>query len=111
MSKIDTKSRHITQAGGNIFSDLGFEPKQAAQLQVESQKEIAQTLVMKQKLMGEIAGWMKSEGLKQHEAAAYLHVSRPRVSDVVNAKTDKFTLDTLVSMASIIGKKVTMVIE
>lgn len=111
MPKIDTESRHITPVGGNIFADLGFEPKQAAKLQAESKKEIAQTIAMKQKLMGEISVWMRTEGLKQHEAALQLHVSRPRVSDVVNAKTEKFTLDTLVSMAGSIGKKVTMVIE
>jgi predicted XRE-type DNA-binding protein len=31
-------------------------------------------------------------------------VSRPRVSDVINRKTAKFTLDTLVEMLSRIGK-------
>jgi predicted XRE-type DNA-binding protein len=33
-------------------------------------------------------------------------VSRPRVSDVVNRKTAKFTLDTLVEMLGRIGKPV-----
>jgi predicted XRE-type DNA-binding protein len=33
-------------------------------------------------------------------------VSRPRVSDVVNRKTAKFSIDTLVEMLSRVGKPV-----
>ena len=36
-------------------------------------------------------------------------VSRPRVSDVVNKKTAKFTIDTLVGMLSLVGKPVRLV--
>lgn len=39
--KIDTKSRHITPADGNIFVDLGFSPDEAAQLYAESQRAVA----------------------------------------------------------------------
>ena len=111
MTKIDTKSSHITPVGGNIFTDLGFPPEEAAVLLAESKKEIAQNVALKKQLMAEIARWMNEQGLKQHEAAAQLHVSRPRVSDVVNAKTEKFTIDTLITMASNIGKKISVVIE
>lgn len=31
--KIETKSMHITPVGGNVFADLGFEPKEAAELE------------------------------------------------------------------------------
>ncbi|OVZ96115.1 hypothetical protein CBW53_17785 [Yersinia frederiksenii] len=54
---------------------------------------------------------MKSEGVRQVDATTLLHVSRPRMSDVVNQKTEKLTLDALVCMASNIGKKVTFIIE
>ena len=37
-------------------------------------------------------------------------ISRPRVSDVVNKKTTKFTIDTLVEMLSRIGKPVRLAI-
>ncbi|HFI1944850.1 TPA: helix-turn-helix domain-containing protein [Yersinia enterocolitica] len=109
--KIDTASRHMTTAEDNIFSDLGFSDAQASQLLAESNAEIEQALVMKKTLMTSIAGWIKSEGIRQVDAATLLHVSRPRVSDVVNQKTEKFTLDSLVSMAGNIGKKVTLIIE
>ncbi|MFV8797245.1 helix-turn-helix domain-containing protein [Yersinia sp. LJYL362] len=108
---MDTASRHMTTAEDNIFSDLGFSDAQASQLLAESNAEIEQALVMKKALMRSIAGWIKSEGIRQVDAATLLHVSRPRVSDVVNQKTEKFTLDSLVSMAGNIGKKVTLIIE
>lgn len=44
--------------------------------------------------------------MKQADVAAVLHISRPRVSDVVNKKTGKFTIDALVNMLSRIGKPV-----
>ena len=52
----------------------------------------------------------KRQHLKQAEAAEILMVSRPRVSDVVNKKTAKFTIDTLVEMLSRVGKPVKLAI-
>ncbi|WP_114191483.1 helix-turn-helix domain-containing protein [Edaphovirga cremea] len=109
--KIDVASRHVTPADGNIFADLGFSDEKAAALLAESDQEIQQAVKMKKALMQKIACWIKTEGIRQSEAAQVLHVSRPRVSDVVNQKTEKFTLDSLVSMAANIGMKVRIVIE
>lgn len=44
--------------------------------------------------------------MKQAEVAEMLHISRPRVSDVVNKKVNKFTIDALVNMLIRIGKPV-----
>ena len=44
------------------------------------------------------------------QATEILMVSRPRVSDVVNMKVSKFTIDTLVNMLSRVGKPVRLVI-
>ena len=54
--------------------------------------------------------WIAEHHLKQAEAATILMVSRPRVSDVVNKKTAKFTIDTLVEMLSRVGKPVKLAI-
>ncbi|WP_352999514.1 XRE family transcriptional regulator [Mesorhizobium sp. M0808] len=48
--------------------------------------------------MGELAVCIKENHLKQEEAAKIFHVTRPRISDVVNRETSKFTMDALVSM-------------
>lgn len=44
------------------------------------------------------------------DAAQILMVSRPRVSDVMNQKTSKFTIDTLVDMPSRVGKPVRLAV-
>ncbi|MCA1177699.1 MULTISPECIES: helix-turn-helix domain-containing protein [unclassified Pantoea] len=109
--KIDTQSRHITKAGSNIFADLGFEPAEADSLLTQSREEINRVDELKKQLMTEVSEWMTANGHKQIEAAKILHVSRPRVSDVVNLKTEKFTIDSLVGMVAAMGKKVQLVIE
>ena len=60
--------------------------------------------LLKEQLMEELSTWITEHHLKQAEAAEILMVSRPRVSDVVNKKTAKFTIDTLVEMLSRVGK-------
>jgi predicted XRE-type DNA-binding protein len=103
---IDTEIRHVTKAGANLFLDLGFSPDEAKRLQAASRKQINDTRLLKQQLMTELSAWITEHELKQAEAAEILMVSRPRVSDVVNQKTAKFTIDTLVEMLSRVGKPV-----
>lgn len=95
MNKIDTQVRHVTKPGANLFAELGFSPEDAKRYQAESRERIDHTLALKEQLMGELASWIKDSHLKQGDAAEILHVTRPRVSDVVNKKTSKFTIDAL----------------
>ncbi|SOY95162.1 Transcriptional regulator XRE family [Cupriavidus taiwanensis] len=108
--KIDTQIRHVTKPGANLFLELGFPPAEAKRLQAASKKQINDTLQLKEQLMDELAAWIEQHHLKQADAAEILMVSRPRVSDVVNRKTSKFTIDTLVEMLSPIGKPVRLAI-
>ena len=103
---IDTEIRHVTRPEANLFLELGFPPEEAQRLHLASQKQINNTKQLKEQLMAELAAWIEQHHLKQAEAAEILMVSRPRVSDVVNRKTTKFTIDTLVEMLSRIGKPV-----
>jgi len=107
---IDTAVRHVTRPGANLFLELGFSPAEAKRLQAASRKQINDTRLLKQQLMLELSNWIEAHQLKQAEAAEILMVSRPRVSDVVNQKTAKFTIDTLVEMLSRIGKPVRLAI-
>ena len=54
---------------------------------------------------------MKQASVTQAVAAEVLHVTRPRVSDVVNHKVEKFTIDALVSMLGRIGKQVRLAVQ
>jgi predicted XRE-type DNA-binding protein len=108
--KIDTEIRHVTKAESNISLDLGFTPEEAKRLQAASRKQINDTRLLKQQLMEELSVWIAKHHLRQAEAAEILMVSRPRVSDVVNKKTAKFSVDTLVEMLSRAGKPVKLVV-
>jgi len=109
--KIDTEIRHVTKPGANLFLELGFAPDEAKRLQAASRRQIDDAQKLKQQLMEELTAWIAEHHLKQAEAAEILMVSRPRVSDVVNKKTDKFTIDTLVEMLSRVGKPVKLAIS
>ena len=109
--KLDTKSRHRTQAGGNVFADLGFPATEAKRLLAHADAQIDESIQLKQQLMDEIAEWMTRTSVTQAVAAQVLHVTRPRVSDVVNHKVEKFTIDALVSMLGRIGKRVRLAVQ
>ena len=110
MNKIDTQVRHVTSPDANLFAELGFSPEDARRYQAESRERIDHTLALKEQLMTELVSWIKDGHLKQGEAAEILHVTRPRVSDVVNKKASKFTIDALVDMLARVGKPVKVVI-
>ena len=107
---IDTEIRHVTKPGANLFLELGFSAEEAKRLQTASRQQINDTRKLKEQLMSELAEWIEQHHLKQADAAQILMVSRPRVSDVVNKKTAKFTIDTLVEMLSRVGKPVRLAI-
>jgi predicted XRE-type DNA-binding protein len=104
--KSNTNSMHKTPVGANVFADLGFDAKEAALLKAESNRVISEKLAIKELLMSELAVWMNEQHLKQSDAAQILGVTRPRVSDVMNKKTVKFTIDALVDMLARTGKHV-----
>lgn len=103
---IDTRSGHVTPAGGNVFADLGFSEQEAAALKAQSHRIISEKLAIKRALMIELAQWIDTNNLKQADAARVLGVTRPRVSDVIHQKTVKFTIDALVDMLARAGKRV-----
>ncbi len=99
---IDT-IRHVTPFGANLFLELGFAPAEARRLQAVSAKQIDDQ-IPERAAHERVASWIALHHLKQSDAARILVVSRPRVSDVVNKKTAKFTIDALVEMLGRTGK-------
>jgi len=87
--------QYIAHSKG-FFEELGFPEQEAAKLKIKAQ------------LMCSISEWIKEEELKQEEASHVLHVTRPRVSDVMRGKTSKFTIDALIDMLERTGKHVTL---
>lgn len=82
------------KADGNIFLDLGFEPAEAAVLQ------------MRATLMSDLRAYIEDESLTQAEAAERLDIAQSRVSDLVRGKWDKFSLEMLITLEARLGRTV-----
>lgn len=78
-----TKMKRSTD---NVFEDLGFASEEAANLRIRAD------------LMIELSKLIDVRGLTQTAAASLFGVSQPRVSDLINGKIDRFSIDTLVAM-------------
>jgi len=96
MNNIDTSITHITSENDNIFEDLGFNPREAAKLKIKAQ------------LMCKVTEWINEKELKQEEASHLLDITIPKVSDVIQGKSGKFTIDALVDMLERTGQHVTV---
>ncbi|MCG8296523.1 helix-turn-helix domain-containing protein [Pseudomonas entomophila] len=62
--------------------------------------EEAENLRLRSKLMRVLSKIVQSWGLSQKDAARRLHLTQPRLSDLLNGKIDKFSLDALVNILS-----------
>jgi predicted XRE-type DNA-binding protein len=72
-----------------LFEDLGFSPAQAAALKLKAD--------LNTKIVKAAAGYT------QQELQAKLGTSQPRISDLLRGKMSKFSLDTLVVYAELLG--------
>ena len=86
--------RKTTKSSGNVFVDLGFEPAEAAVLQ------------MRATLMGDLRSFIEKNKLTQVEAAERFGIAQSRVSDLVRGKWEKFSLEMLITLEARIGRTV-----
>ncbi len=89
----------ITKSSGNIFKDLGFEREEAENLRIRA------------RLMMAIKEHIKTEGWTQQEAALRYGVAQPRISEIFKGKIELFTIDKLVNMLGRVGRRVDITIE
>ncbi len=75
----------------SVFYDIADTPEEAANLTARSLLMIA------------ISARIQERRWTQAEAATALHINQPRVSDLVNGKLHKFSLDALVNMLPALG--------
>lgn len=86
----------ITESTGNVFADLGFEPGEAAILQ------------MRATLMHDLQEFIATNGLTPVDAATRLGIAHAKVSDLMQGKWEKFSLETLITLATRAGRQVTV---
>ena len=80
----------------NVFVDLGFEPAEAAVLQ------------MRANLMSDLRKYIEDNDLTQAEAAERLGIAQSRVSDLVRGKWEKFSLEMLITLEARVGRTVSV---
>jgi predicted XRE-type DNA-binding protein len=89
----------IQRSSGNVFKDLGFSDAEAESLQIRCD------------LMIEIEKIINANGWTQAQAAGVLKIAQPRISELMHAKIERFSVDTLLQYLNILGKKVTFNIK
>ena len=89
-------SETVINSSGNVFIDLGYSPEEAAILQMRSD------------LMVDLRKWIKTKRLTQTKAAEILGVSQSRVSDLIRAKWERFSLEMLIILATRAGMNVSL---
>jgi predicted XRE-type DNA-binding protein len=70
-----------------------------------------QVIQLRIQLMNHVKKVVQEEGWTQAQAAEYLGVAQSRVSDLLNSKSNKFSLDMLISLASRVGCKIGLAIK
>lgn len=88
------KKKKTTKSSGNIFVDLGFDPAEAAVLQLRAN------------LMGDLRLYIEKQKLTQAQVAKRLGIAQSRVSDLVRGKWDKFSLEMLITLEARLGRTV-----
>ncbi len=78
----------------NMFKQLGFSDTESANLEARS------------RLMILLEQEIKRLGLSQAQAANLLGVKPPRISEIVNGRIEKFSVDLLITYLSRLGKTV-----
>ncbi|MBM4134715.1 MAG: XRE family transcriptional regulator [Nitrospira sp.] len=87
-------NKKASKSGDNIFVDLGFDPAEAAVLQ------------MRANLMSDLRLYIQKHKLTQSEAAKRLGIAQSRVSDLVRGKWEKFSLEMLITLEARLGRTV-----
>ena len=70
-----------------------------------------QVIELRVQLMNHVRKVVQNEGWTQAQAAEHLGVAQSRVSDLLTGKSDKFSLDMLILVASRVGCKVGLAID
>jgi len=88
---------HTTPAGSNVFADLGLED--------------AENLRLRAELMAEVRRYVVDSGLSQRAAAQAMKTTETRLSEVLNGRIEKCTIDRLVNMLAQVGRFVRIAVE
>lgn len=84
---------------GNIFEDLGFTPFEAHELEIKSDLFLA------------IRDQVDAAGHSQRDLCRILDEHQPQISNLLNGRISKFSIDKLLRYATRLGLKTTLKIQ
>lgn len=82
---------HVSAAYASVWDAIADTPAEAENLKVRSA------------LMSAIRAKIEEFGWSQTLTAKNMRITQPRVSDLVNGKLDKFSVDTLLNLGAVVG--------
>lgn len=88
----------VTPSSGNVFLDLGFSEQEAEHL-------------VRADLLIQFLKIVTARHLTQAQLAKLLHVSQPRVSDLLRGRLHLFSLETLIDMLGRLEVQVRLVMK
>ncbi len=88
-----------SKAYESVWDALANTPEQAANLRARAE------------LMQKIAGIVKKNRWTQAEAAKRCGITQPRINDLLRGRVSRFSLDSLVNIATSLGRRVRVEIE
>lgn len=83
----------------NVWDAIAERPEEAANLELRFE------------LMERISAIVRQNGWSQIEAAKRCGVSQPRINDLLRGRIARFSLDALVNIAGMLGRKVKIRLE
>lgn len=89
----------VTSGSGNVFADLGFAPKEAAELKVKADLAL------------QIYRCIKELGLTQVRAAERLGLSQPDVSKLMAGRHSGFSVERMLSLLNALEVDVDIVVR
>ena len=87
----------VEVGSGNVFRDLGRPDPEERQLKVQ--------MAMR------VNGLIADAGMTQAQTASRLGILQPHVSDLINYKLNRFSVDRLIHFATLLGRDVEIVIR
>lgn len=78
----------------NVFREVGFSEAEATNLRIRAD------------MMNVLISHIEKEGWTQAQAARHLHVTQPRISNLMRGKIQLFSIDTLVNLLAAAGLQV-----
>lgn len=96
-AKVMSKKRDFIESSGNVFVDAGLEN--------------ADELLVKAKIMAELAHIIEERGLTQTKAAELLKIPQPEISKIMNGRLSRFSLQRLIELLTAMNRNVKIVVE